>query len=146
MKPTRSLRHRRSWVVALLAVLLGAGLSGFGSVPSAAATPTTQTSQVGIQNQAGIQNQYYWGPVSRNCSPSNFSCMVRATGGAGWQYHLRDGVVKSSWKNTTATPRISSHGSGQQTASVTAHTSLSNASAKCECVTLPCPVSAEERA
>ena len=79
MKPTRSLRHRRSWVVALLAVLLGAGLSGFGSAPSAAATPTTQTSQVGIQNQAGIQNQYYWGPVSRNCSPSNLP-VYRATG------------------------------------------------------------------
>jgi hypothetical protein len=112
------------------------GLSAPAQAGQAADQTEMHTSDVGIQS-----HQYSWGPVTRNCSSlSNYSCIVRATGGDGWQYHKRNGTTVRSWDNNGTVARSSSHGPGSQQASVVAHTSLSNASATCTCVASPCPV------
>lgn len=143
VKPTTSLRHRRSWSVVLSAIMLGAGLFSFGLAPAAVASPQPGGHEDVVASS--VQSTYNWGPVSRTCSPSNYNCRVSATGGAGWQYHKRDGVTAASWKNERTETRTSYHGTGAQTASVTAHNSLSGASATCVCTSAPCYSSTEER-
>jgi len=134
VKPSSRTLRWRTWVT--LSALLSISV-GMAAAPGSAATATTTSSTVSSQTVVPFQNVYSWGPVSVTCL-TNQSCRVRASGGKGYQFHLRGNTIKAQWFNTGVTTRTSYHGSGSQTARVQADTSLANASAVCVCVASPC--------
>lgn len=123
-----------------LAVALSGLVASLTLVPISA--PAMANGHFAPRDDIGVQQAIAWpssGTVSRNCA-TGWSCRVRATGGAGTQTHFKNGAVFNSWSNTSATTRTSFHGSGSQTARITANTSLANPSATCICVVEPCPI------
>lgn len=137
MKPRTRVPNRRLLATAAVAAMIATGL--VASPTPAHARQVTDQAEV-HRSDAGVQAQITWGPQLRNCpTHSSYSCLVRATGGSGWQYHYRGTGLINKWKNSGTSTRVSSHGPGSQTATVKANNSLSNPSATCQCVISPCP-------
>lgn len=142
MKLGKRILARRSFALVAATALMGVGLAATpaGATADSSSLVPLQAASVSNIEDIGVMDDITWGPVTRNCL-HNESCRVRATGGPGRQRHLRDGSTVGSWLNQGTTTRTSMHGSGSQTATIRTHTSMSNPSATCICVTPPCVVS-----